>query len=215
MPSIETRMQSLPLESATRARIRFQHGAGKLVVRSGSDPTQFLVGDVGEHAELTVHREGEQLDVVLRPVAADWPTWIDPTYWWGPRRPFDWDVQLNPNVQLALEFETGASQNSLDLSQLHATSVVLKTGMSATELTLPAAAGSTEVQVHAGLAAITIRIPPGVAARIRGRVGLATLSVDQARFHRVGDSFESADFATATNRVQLEVDSGLGSVTVI
>jgi hypothetical protein len=53
---------------------------------------------------------------------------IDPTYWWGPRRPFDWDVQLKPNVLLSLEFETGASQSTLDLSQLHSTEVCPEDG---------------------------------------------------------------------------------------
>jgi hypothetical protein len=214
MQSVKTPIKTIPLENATRARLRFQHGAGQLTVRSGSDPTQLLGGDLGEHAELAVRREGEQVDVVLRPVANQWPAWIDPTYWWGPRRPFDWDVQLNPNVQLALELETGASRSSLDLSQLKVTEVILKTGMSATEVTLPAAAGFTAVEIHAGLAEVDLRIPPGVAATIRGHLGLAALNVDRARFPRTLDGYESPDFATATNRIQLRVEGGLGTVNV-
>ncbi len=49
MQSIETRVDTVPLEKATRARIRFYHGAGQLTVRSGSDPTLLLAGDFGEH----------------------------------------------------------------------------------------------------------------------------------------------------------------------
>lgn len=214
MQSVETRLETVPLENATRARIRFHHGAGQLIVRSGSDPTLLLTGDLGEHAEVTVRRTGDAVDVALRPVSSDWPTWIDPTYWWGPRRPFDWNVQLNPNVPLTLEFETGANQNILDLSQLQATSVVLRTGASATELTLPAGAGLTEVEVHAGLAAVNIHVPLGVAARIRGKMGLAALEVDRTRFQPSGEGYESPDFATAANRVLLRVEGGLGEVTV-
>ena len=132
----------------------------------------------------------------------------------GTTPPFDWNVQLNPNVPLTLEFETGANRNILDLSQLRATSVVLRTGASATELTLPAAAGLTEVEIHAGLAAVNVHVPPGVAARIRGKMGLAALEVDCARFPWNGDGYESPDFATATNRVLLRVEGGLGEVTV-
>lgn len=206
---------ALALESATRARIRFQHGAGQIFVRSGADPHLLLDGDFGEYAEMDVRREGEQVDVVVRAAGADWPEWINPTYWWGPRRPFDWDVQLNPAVPLALEFETGASRCVLDLSGLCATEVVLKTGLSATDLTLPAAAGSTTLEVHSGLADVTIRVPPGVAARIHGKLGLASLNVDQNRFRPTADGFESPDFATAANRVEVRVEGGLETVRVL
>jgi hypothetical protein len=43
----------------------------------------------------------------------------------------------------------------------------------------------------------------------------ASLSVDQARFLPTADGFESPDFATAENRVQLRVDGGLESVRVL
>jgi hypothetical protein len=140
---------------------------------------------------------------------------IDPTYWRGPCRPFDWVVQLNPIVELVLEFATGASKSVLDLSSLRATAVVLNTGMSDTDLTLPAAAGFTTVDVHSGLANVTIHVPPGVAASIRGNVGLASLIVDQARFRPIASGFESPDFATAPNRVHIQVDGGLETVRVL
>jgi hypothetical protein len=215
MQSTVTRAGALPLENATRARIRVEHGAGQLTVRSGTDPSLLLAGDLGEHAEMDVRREGEQIQVVLRPVGTGWRAWIDPSYWWKPRRPFDWDVQLNPAIPLALEFATGASKSTLDLSGLRATEVVLNTGMSANELTLPAAAGFTKVEVHSGLADVTIRVPPGVAAKIHGELGLGSLNVDQTRFHLVADGFESPDYATATNRAQLRVEGGLESVRVL
>ena len=65
MQSVETRLETVPLEDATRARIRFHHGAGQLIVRSGSDPTLLLTGELGEHAEVTVRRTGDAVDVAL------------------------------------------------------------------------------------------------------------------------------------------------------
>jgi hypothetical protein len=164
---------------------------------------------------MEVRRAGEQVDVVLRPVGAGRRAWLDPPYWWGPRRPFDWDVQLNPAVPLALEFATGASRSILDLSGLRATAVILNTGMSATELTLPAAAGMTTVEVHSGFADVMIRIPAGVAASIHGKLGLASLNVDDTRFRPIADGFESPDFSTAANRVRVRVEGGLESVRVL
>ncbi|HEX5418240.1 MAG TPA: hypothetical protein VFZ25_21500 [Chloroflexota bacterium] len=214
MESTVTRAGAVSLENATRARIRFEHGAGQLVVRSGADPNLLLGGEFGEHAEMVVRREGEQVEVVLRAVGGDWRELVDPTSWSGPHRPFDWDVQLNPAVSLTLDFAIGASKNVLDLSRLRVTQVVLNTGMSDTELTVPAAAGLTTVEVHAGLADVRIRVPSGVAARIRGKVGLGSLDVDPTRFHPTADGFESPDFAAAQNRVLVHVDGGLESVKI-
>jgi hypothetical protein len=57
-------------------------------------------------------------------------------------------------------------------------------------------------------------VPAGVAARIRTKMGLGGSDIDTARFPRVGDGWESPDFATAANRVEIEAQGGLGSVTV-
>jgi hypothetical protein len=214
MESTLTRAGALSLDNATRARIRLEHGAGQLTVRSGTDPSLLLDGDFGEYAEMEFRRHGEQADVVVRPIGSGWRAWIDPTYWWGPRRPFDWEVQLNPTIPLALEFATGASRSLLDLSGLRVTDIVLNTGMSDTELILPAAAGSTRLDVHSGLADVRIRVPPGVAASIRGELGLGSLNVDQSRFRPIAHGYESPDFATATNRVEIRIEGGLESVTV-
>lgn len=215
MESTVTRAGVVPVENATHARIRFEHAAGQLRVRAGADPNRLLDGDFGEHTEMDVRRKGEEVEAVLRPIGADWRAWIDPNSWIGPRRPFDWDVQLNSTIPLALEFATGADKSVLDLSELHVAEVVLNTGMSETELTLPAASGFTMVDVRSGLADITIRVPPGVAASIHGNLGLASLAVDQTRFHPIADGFESPDFPTATNRVQIRVEGGLEAVKVV
>ena len=215
MQSIVTRAGSVPVENATRARIRFEHGGGQLVLRAGADPSLLLAGDFGEHAEMDVRRDGEEADIVVRAIGSAWRQLIDPTYWRGPRRPFDWHVELNPVVSLALEFATGASKSVLDLSGLRASEVVLNTGMSDTDLTVPAAAGMTTIDVHSGLADVTIRIPPGVAASIHANVGLASLIVDQTRFRPSAAGFESPEFTTATNRVRINVDGGLESVRIL
>jgi len=215
MQSTISRAGAVPLENATRARIRFEHGAGQLTVRSGADPTTLLDGNFGEYAEMDVRRDGEVVDIVVRVVGGGWRALIDPTAWRGPHWPLDWDIQLNPTIPLALAFATGASKSTLDLSGLRASEVVLNTGMSQTELTVPAAAGFTNVEVHSGLADVTLRVPPGVAASVTGNMGLAALEADQTRFRPVDHHFESPDYATATNRVQIHVDGGLESVKVL
>jgi hypothetical protein len=139
---------------------------------------------------------------------------MGPWNWWGGAGTLDWTLALNSGIPLALRLETGASQTQLDLSALRVTELILKTGASATEITMPANAGLTRARVESGAASVKVRIPQGVAARISGKMGLGALDVDQRRFPPRGAGYESDDFITAANRVELEVEGGVGSVDV-
>jgi hypothetical protein len=68
--------------------------------------------------------------------------------------------------------------------------------------------------VSSGAASVNIRIPQGVAARIRWRGGLSSINVDPSRFPRFGDTYQSPDYDSAANKVDLDVEMGVGSVTV-
>jgi hypothetical protein len=79
---------------------------------------------------------------------------------------------------------------------------------------LPARAGWTRARIQSGAASVHVTVPAGVAARIRGAIGVGALDVDPGRFPRRDGGHESPDFETATNRVELDVEGGVGSVTV-
>jgi hypothetical protein len=81
-------------------------------------------------------------------------------------------------------------------------------------LTLPENAGSTRVKIESGAASLEIQVPSGVAARIRSSGGLSSFSVDKDRFPRVGDIYQSPDFDVAQNKVELNVQMGVGSVSI-
>ena len=66
--------------------------------------------------------------------------------------------------------------------------------------------GVTLVRTDTGVASLYIEVPQGVAARIRSSMGLGRVDVDQARFPRVADGWQSPDVATAANRVDLEAE---------
>ena len=127
----------------------------------------------------------------------------------------NWDVGLTAEVSLDLRLETGANRSMLDLRDLRLRSLALKTGASETRVLLPRAAGVTTVGAESGVASLTLEVPAGVAARIRGRMALGTSQVDQALFPRVGDGYESPDYANATNRIDIDISGGVGSVRVI
>lgn len=211
--SVEAEDVAIPLEGAGRARVRIHHGAGRLRVGAGAGPGELVTGTFSGGLDYRARRDGDVLDVEMRTPAGIFPHFVMP--WnWGPGGMLDWSFGLNSETPLSLDLETGASDTWLDLAGLRVTDLRLQTGASATDLTLPANAGHTRVEIGAGAASVTIRVPSGVAARIRVKAGLAEINVDTRRFPRLGDVYQSANYDTAPNKVDVDVETGVGSVDV-
>jgi hypothetical protein len=203
---------AVPLEGAASAQLTLKHSAGQLSLRPGLAGDQLLSGTFGGGVDKDARRVGDALAVTLRMPEQDWGHWMWPGRWTRPE--LDWNLAVNPAVPLQLTLETGASDNTLDLSALRVTELLIKAGASAIRFTLPAQAGQTQVRIEAGAASVQAEVPAGVAARIWGMMGAGALKVDERRFPRRGGEYRSDDFATAANRVEIEVMGGVGSVDV-
>jgi hypothetical protein len=211
--SVEAGEVTIPLEGAGQARVRIRHGAGRLHVNAGAGLDELATGTFGGGLDYRVRRDRDMLDVEMRVPAEGFPHFAPP-WMWGPGGALDWSFGLNDEIPLSLDLETGASDTRLDLTDLRVTDLRLQTGASATDLTLPANAGHTRAEIRAGAASVNVRVPSGLAARIRVRGGLAAITVDQNRFPRTGDVYQSVDYDTAPNKVDVDIETGVGSIDV-
>jgi hypothetical protein len=199
---------SVPLDGASRAAVELSHGAGQLSLSAGAVSELLMEGDFGGGLRCAARRRGESLDLEMK-MRAEPVAFLN----WSPGS-FDWNVWLNPGVPLSLKCETGASESVLDLHDLQVTELKLETGASKTRVTLPAAAGFTRVKVEAGAARVDLRIPGGVAGRIRASAGLSSVTVDETRFPGFDNRYQSPDYETAANKVDIDIETGVGSVSV-
>ena len=206
---------SIPLDGATEAAVKIRHGAGRLAVGAGAGPGDLLSGTFGGGLDARTTREGTRLRTELQ-VKERRVGDLAGSVLHGKFDTLDWDLVFSPKVTLDLELETGASESRIVLTDLKARDVRLRTGASSTTIDLPAAAGLTRLWVDSGAAAVKVRVPGGVAARIRLRAALAGTRVDAVRFPRRSEEpvYESADFGTAANRVEIDVDTGVGSIEI-
>jgi hypothetical protein len=211
--AVESETVAIPLEGATEARVRIAHGAGRLRIEAGAAPDELASGSFGGGLDLDTKREGSTLDATLRGKGAGGPVLVVP-WLWGPAHTHDWSLRLNAQVALALTLDTGASDARLDLTGLRVSELRLNTGASATVIEAPANAGHTRIDVRSGAASVRIRVPEGVAARIRVKGGLAGTMVDRRRFPRVGSYYLSPDYDTAANRIDVTVETAVGSIDV-
>ncbi len=199
---------TVPLDGATQAGIRIEHGAGRLSLGSTSTPGVLLTGSFTDGAENDVRRSGNTVDVRLRALTAN----AFPPFFGVYEN--SWQVNLASGIPTRLELNTGANEARIDLTELAITDLILKTGASSTRVQLPAHAGLTRVEVSSGVASVDLSVPEGVAARIRATGGLAGIRVNTQRFPRVGDYYETPDFHTAQNRVEIHSETGVGSVEI-
>ncbi len=124
-----------------------------------------------------------------------------------------WDIKLYPQIPIALSVNGGVGTATLDLSGLNITSLSVDSGVGSLNITTPKT-GTTTMQVNGGVGSANVTIPQGVAARLRVNAGLGGIHVDTVRFPKFGDTYQSADFASAANKIDIEVDGGLGSINV-
>jgi hypothetical protein len=204
----ETQHATVQLEGANRARIRIRHGAGRLQLKPGVTGGDLVVGDFGGGLDKNVSRSGDLLEVTLSlPSRIFLPIW-------QPGNRLDWSIALVPDVSIELEFETGAGETNLDLSGLQVTRLRMNSGASSNRVTMPANAGFTQAEFRTGAASLDICIPDEVAARIRASGGLSTILIDRQRFPRSGKLHQSPDYDTAANKIEILVETGVGSINI-
>jgi hypothetical protein len=206
--SLDTIQSTIPLEDTTSAKIEFHHGAGRLEVNASARPGELVNGWFTGGVSSEIHRNAGVTDLTLHTpsdVAFDGP-------WPADSHGYEWVVGLSPEVPLELAFKTGASESVLDLSNLKVTRFSVETGASSTEVTLPANAGFTQGSLKSGMAAMKIHLPAGVGAHVHVQSGLSGIKIDPSRFTQSGNDYTTADYATAANKIELMIESGVGSV---
>ena len=197
---------SIPLQGAKTAKFKFSHGAGQIEIKGGAPIGQARIGSSAGGMSQKSHSDGDRLSVSIEAGASFIP-FIGPSD--GVFR-----FQISNEVPSFIRVETGASQLDMDLTDTLASEIKLQTGASSSNLTLPAR-GASHLDLEAGAASINIHIPNGVSGRIRVKEGLTSLSVDQSRFPQIDSRlYQSTDYDTAENRAEINIEAGLGSITI-
>jgi hypothetical protein len=207
----ESRTLSIPTDGTTEAKIKIRHGAGGVNISSIMASANLLEGTFAGGVEEVIERKDTEAKIKLM---------IPETEWWGfPSASvmdgFKWDISLNKSIAFALDVKTGASKNRFDLRDLIITDIHMESGGNDTVVLLPDQAGFTRGDFQFGSARLELIVPQNVAARIKidGAL-LDTSDIDQTRFPKNGDAFCSDNFTDAVNKVEINVEAGVGKVVI-
>ncbi|MCL4265194.1 MAG: hypothetical protein KJ069_18405 [Anaerolineae bacterium] len=179
---------------------------------------------------------GSKATVRLAPQedSESWVFW--PNYWREYGEANRWQVGISPRVLAALTLETVAGVAHVDLRELQLSALTATTNAAEAELLLPGGdydatlvnnATSTEItlppdgrhaidlQVNAG--AVTLHLPPGMAARVEVDQALGSFTASSPALQPVDGQenvWQTADYTSADNRLDLTIHISVGSVTM-
>lgn len=204
------------LGDADRVNVTLRMGAGDLRVGTAKEPTNVMEGNLdyptswAQAPYVNYSLSGGQGNLTIE-TRSQGAHWLFP-FSSGPRGE-NWTVNLNPRVPLRLDVDAGASTSVLDLSRLQLSDLRIDSGVGRMEILFPPKGRDMTARINGGVGSVVLRIPEELPARIVIHGGLGSVSVP-ARFSQQGDLYETAGYSTATNRLSVTVEGGVGSIRV-
>jgi len=200
---------SIDLQGAAKVDIDFDHGAGAVVFAGGAPAGVAILGSQATGIDVKSHLSGTGLSIDLDAG----PTFIP---FLGPDNG-EWRFLLTQEVPVAIKVDAGASHLDFDMTDVMLTYLGVDTGASTLKVKLPVNAGHTLVDVESGAATVEILVPANVAARIRFEQGISSIEIDEQRFPLFAASAnlrQSADYDSAANKVEINLEGGANSVKI-
>jgi len=200
---------SQALGEASQARVIIEPGVGSLNIEALPESANLIEGVVSVGKGQRVKRDfaiaGKTATFTLRSEGE-----TGPFFWWGDQ--WSWELGLAPEVPLELEVSFGVGQADIDLTGLTVSNLKMSMGVGQTRVTLPDQ-GRFQAKIEGAIGETIVVIPAGMAARIHVSTGLAARGLP-ASFQRQDDVYTSPGYASADNRVDLEVSQAIGQITV-
>jgi hypothetical protein len=126
----------------------------------------------------------------------------------------EWQIHLNPTVSSDITAHSGGGNIKLDLAGMAVTGVSADTGGGNVDVVLPDHASSLNVKASTGAGNVVVLVPSGIAVKIHATSGLGNVIVD-SRFSQIdSNTYQSSDYDSAANKIEIIVSSGAGNVVV-
>ncbi len=127
----------------------------------------------------------------------------------------DWNIQLNPTVAYDITVDSEGGIVNIDLEGMSVTRLMAETGGGSMEVVLPATANNLNVTAKTGAGKVVVYVPSGIAARIKATTGMGKVNVAPSFAPINDDTYQSPDFDSAAQKVEITVSSGAGEVNVV
>lgn len=134
----------------------------------------------------------------------------------GPDRGRTIDLNLSDQIPWSITITGGATQETLDLSNLRVSRLSISGGAQQITLILPAASGIVPIEVNGGAATVTIHRPVGAEASLTMTGGVNDFTADgRHQSSLAGEiTWQSPGYTGAANQYNIRVSGGANHVTI-
>ena len=209
---------SEPLNGVTTAKVEINTGDGNLMIDRLAGGEQVLASGTLQYVEKqglptrTLNTCDGQAALTLKGGGAGQSWFRFP--WAACNGATEWQIHLNPTVSSEITAHSDGGNVKLDLAGMAVTHVWADTGGGNMDLVLPEDTANLSVTAKSGAGNVVVLVPSGIATRIHASTGLGKVIVD-SRFNKIdGNTYQSSDFDSAANKVEITVHSGAGNVSV-
>lgn len=123
------------------------------------------------------------------------------------------DMSLNPNPVWDMNFDVGAASMDFDLTELTIQNIDVDMGAASIKIKLGSLSPKTKLSIDAGASDINIYVPKESGCKITTDGALSSKHFSD--FEKINsDHFETGNFSEATNKIYIEIDSGVSSISV-
>lgn len=233
---------SEPLNGATTAKVAINCGPGHLTIDRLTGGQQLLASGDLQYFEKqgpptrTLDLTNGQANLTLvgggKPRAS-----LFRFAWSAGGGAFEWLVHMNPTVPSDITAHSEGGNVKLNLAGMAVSSVSAETRGGNMDVILPDGAadlnataktsggkiavdvgsgitGENTLNADSGAGSVVVRVPSGLAARIYATSGMGKVMVDP-QFGKVdGKTYQSPDYDSAINRIEITARSGAGNVSI-
>ncbi|MFH1382378.1 MAG: DUF5668 domain-containing protein [Chloroflexota bacterium] len=200
-----------PLDGIGQAQVNMDFKVGSLTVASLPSTSPNLVevdSNVNGNRGMAMHlsRDGDEATLSLS------KTEVDEQFGNGSGE--KWQAKFNRSTPLTMKVDAAVGKGTFDLGQLQVPDLNMDLDVGDYNVTMPHPSGTATAFIKVNLSNLKITIPENVAVRIKAKMSLGGLTVDEQRFPKSGDYYVSPNYATALNRLDMEIDSSLSRVQI-
>jgi hypothetical protein len=198
------------LNGAARASVNIEGGAGDMQVGTANKPDVLLTGIVpsGSYDQIQTSYSvtGGNGTFILM------DTGVQGFVPFGSIQGMGWSFLLTESIPLELSLGLGAGNFDADLRKSNLDALVINTAVGDTQVILPEI-GRFDAQVTGAIGQIVIVIPRGIGVRVNPDTALVSLDIPD-NYLSSGGVYESPNYDSADNRIDLSVDLAIGNVVI-
>lgn len=125
------------------------------------------------------------------------------------------DFHLNNNVLWDMEIDVGEVSGTLDMADLKVRDFDLDAGAGNLKLVMGNRYERTAVKIDAGASKLEIVVPESSGVRVQMDGGLNKSNFEELNWVKNGNYYQSRNYDYAANKIDMDIDMGVGKLTII